>query len=222
MKAMPGSKKKPNRPPKTSATSAAGPRRGVGEVQPVQRQAKGYYSQGREAAQQFEQSLEGYVQEKPIQALLIAAGVGLLLGVLWKRADREIRFASQSRGRLTPVFFCAGQRNSSASRSPVPVVRLTEFQEKGCRRSTCPSSRVAGRCYVPTSRRRTRRSTRGRRAFRRRCAAARLRRPGLAASCRAIVQTPAFASHYLQARVDAIKLSIRQLVDFLPLSASSV
>ena len=48
-------------------------------------QAKGYYSQGREAAQEFEQTLESYVQEKPIQSILIAAGVGLLLGVLWKR-----------------------------------------------------------------------------------------------------------------------------------------
>jgi ElaB/YqjD/DUF883 family membrane-anchored ribosome-binding protein len=49
-------------------------------------QAKDYYSQGKDAAQEFEQSLESYVQEKPIQALLIAAGVGLLLGVLWKRS----------------------------------------------------------------------------------------------------------------------------------------
>ena len=48
-------------------------------------QAKGYYSQGREVAQEFEHNLESYVQDKPIQSLLIAAGVGLLLGVLWKR-----------------------------------------------------------------------------------------------------------------------------------------
>jgi ElaB/YqjD/DUF883 family membrane-anchored ribosome-binding protein len=34
---------------------------------------------------EMEQNLEQYVQEKPIQALLMAAGVGLLLGILWKR-----------------------------------------------------------------------------------------------------------------------------------------
>jgi ElaB/YqjD/DUF883 family membrane-anchored ribosome-binding protein len=34
---------------------------------------------------EMEQSLEAYVQEKPIQALLMAAGAGLLLGMLWKR-----------------------------------------------------------------------------------------------------------------------------------------
>ena len=49
-------------------------------------QATDYYEQGRERATQWEQSLESYVQEKPIQAVLIAAGVGVLLGLLWKRS----------------------------------------------------------------------------------------------------------------------------------------
>jgi ElaB/YqjD/DUF883 family membrane-anchored ribosome-binding protein len=49
-------------------------------------QATDYYEQGRQRATEMEQSLEQYVQEKPIQALLIAAGVGMLLGVLWKRS----------------------------------------------------------------------------------------------------------------------------------------
>ena len=49
-------------------------------------QATDYYEQGRQRATEMEQSLEQYVQEKPIQALMIAAGVGMLLGVLWKRS----------------------------------------------------------------------------------------------------------------------------------------
>jgi ElaB/YqjD/DUF883 family membrane-anchored ribosome-binding protein len=49
-------------------------------------QARNYYDQGRETAQQWEQSLEQYIQEKPLQSLMIAAGVGMLLGVLWKRS----------------------------------------------------------------------------------------------------------------------------------------
>ena len=48
-------------------------------------QATEYYDQGRQRAMEMEQNLEQYVQEKPIQALLMAAGVGLLLGILWKR-----------------------------------------------------------------------------------------------------------------------------------------
>ena len=49
-------------------------------------QASEYYEQGRQRAMDMEQNLEQYVQEKPIQALLMAAGVGLLLGILWKRS----------------------------------------------------------------------------------------------------------------------------------------
>ena len=35
---------------------------------------------------EWEESLENYVHEKPLQAVLIAAGVGVLLGLLWKRS----------------------------------------------------------------------------------------------------------------------------------------
>ena len=49
-------------------------------------QAQNYYQQGRERATEWEQSLENYVHEKPIQAVLMAAGVGVLLGLLWKRS----------------------------------------------------------------------------------------------------------------------------------------
>jgi ElaB/YqjD/DUF883 family membrane-anchored ribosome-binding protein len=48
-------------------------------------QASEYYERGRDMAQQWEQNLEGYIQEQPIKSILIAAGVGLLLGVLLKR-----------------------------------------------------------------------------------------------------------------------------------------
>ena len=49
-------------------------------------QASEYYEEGRRRAMEMEQSLEQYVQEKPIQSLLIAAGIGMLLGMLWKRS----------------------------------------------------------------------------------------------------------------------------------------
>ncbi len=44
-----------------------------------------YYEQGRQRAEEWEHSIESYVQEKPLQSLVIAAGVGLLLGLFWKR-----------------------------------------------------------------------------------------------------------------------------------------
>lgn len=44
-----------------------------------------YYDQGRDKAMEFEQNLEAYVREQPVKSLLIAAGVGCLLGILWRR-----------------------------------------------------------------------------------------------------------------------------------------
>jgi ElaB/YqjD/DUF883 family membrane-anchored ribosome-binding protein len=47
--------------------------------------ASEYYSAGRERALDFEQTLEERIREKPLQSVLIAAGVGILIGVLWTR-----------------------------------------------------------------------------------------------------------------------------------------
>ena len=49
-------------------------------------QAKEYYEKGRQAASEWEENLETYVKEQPLKALMIAAGVGVLLGILWKRS----------------------------------------------------------------------------------------------------------------------------------------
>ena len=45
-----------------------------------------YYQSGRDKAMQWESQVEDYVREQPIKSLLMAAGVGVLLGVLWKRS----------------------------------------------------------------------------------------------------------------------------------------
>jgi ElaB/YqjD/DUF883 family membrane-anchored ribosome-binding protein len=45
-----------------------------------------YYQQGREKALAWERELEGHIREKPLQSLLIAGGIGLLLGLLWRRS----------------------------------------------------------------------------------------------------------------------------------------
>jgi len=44
-----------------------------------------YYQQGRERVLAWQQQLQTQVQEKPLQTLLIAAGVGLLFGLLRRR-----------------------------------------------------------------------------------------------------------------------------------------
>ncbi len=55
------------------------------QYEQMKEQAGQYYEEGRRRAMEMEQTLEQYVQEKPIQSLLIAAGVGMLLGMIWKR-----------------------------------------------------------------------------------------------------------------------------------------
>lgn len=44
-----------------------------------------YYDQGREKAQRAQLSVEEYITEQPLKSILIAAGVGLLLGRFWMR-----------------------------------------------------------------------------------------------------------------------------------------
>jgi ElaB/YqjD/DUF883 family membrane-anchored ribosome-binding protein len=52
----------------------------------LRQQAQEYYETGRARAMEWEQGLEDYVRQQPVKSLLIAAGVGVILGALWKRS----------------------------------------------------------------------------------------------------------------------------------------
>jgi ElaB/YqjD/DUF883 family membrane-anchored ribosome-binding protein len=43
------------------------------------------YAEGREQLGAMEEYLEDSIRKKPLQSLMIAAGVGLLIGLLWKK-----------------------------------------------------------------------------------------------------------------------------------------
>jgi len=47
--------------------------------------ASEYYQAGKDKAAQWEEGIEEYVRQQPVKALVIAAGVGVLLGIIWKR-----------------------------------------------------------------------------------------------------------------------------------------
>jgi ElaB/YqjD/DUF883 family membrane-anchored ribosome-binding protein len=47
--------------------------------------ASDYVEQGRQKAQKWQEGMEGYIQERPLKSLMIAAGVGILLGLWWRR-----------------------------------------------------------------------------------------------------------------------------------------
>ena len=51
----------------------------------VSETASEYYGQGREKIGEFEQYLEDSIRTKPLQSVLLAAGVGMLIALLWKR-----------------------------------------------------------------------------------------------------------------------------------------
>jgi ElaB/YqjD/DUF883 family membrane-anchored ribosome-binding protein len=44
-----------------------------------------YYEQGREQVRAWQQQIEHQVREKPLQSLLLAAGIGLLIGLFKRR-----------------------------------------------------------------------------------------------------------------------------------------
>ena len=44
------------------------------------------YEQGRESLQDLNRTIEGQIRHRPLQALLVAGGIGVLLGLLWRRS----------------------------------------------------------------------------------------------------------------------------------------
>lgn len=48
-------------------------------------QATGYYKKGRKKAAELEGGIEDYIKDQPIKAMMIAAGVGMLFGLFWRR-----------------------------------------------------------------------------------------------------------------------------------------
>jgi len=44
------------------------------------------YEQGRESLQDLSRTIEGQIRQRPLQALLVAGGIGVLLGLLWQRS----------------------------------------------------------------------------------------------------------------------------------------
>jgi len=51
----------------------------------VSETASAYYEQGREQIAHVGQSLEEHIRGKPLQSVLMAAGLGMLLAFLWKK-----------------------------------------------------------------------------------------------------------------------------------------
>jgi len=55
------------------------------KVQEARDLARSTYERGKEKAVEWEESFEGYVKERPIKSLLVALGVGLIVGAVIAR-----------------------------------------------------------------------------------------------------------------------------------------
>jgi ElaB/YqjD/DUF883 family membrane-anchored ribosome-binding protein len=44
------------------------------------------YEQGRKSLQDLNRTIEGQIRQRPLQALLVAGGIGVLFGILWQRS----------------------------------------------------------------------------------------------------------------------------------------
>ena len=55
------------------------------KVAQVRASASEYCEEGRDKVQQVERSVERFIRQQPLRSVLIAAGVGMLLGGLWMR-----------------------------------------------------------------------------------------------------------------------------------------
>jgi ElaB/YqjD/DUF883 family membrane-anchored ribosome-binding protein len=55
------------------------------QFQNLRQTASDYYEHGREKAVELEHGFENYVRERPVKSVLIAAGIGLALGFIWRR-----------------------------------------------------------------------------------------------------------------------------------------
>lgn len=55
------------------------------KLEQARRSAADYYEQGRRKAGELEEQVEGYVRQKPIQSVLMAAGLGVIVGYCLSR-----------------------------------------------------------------------------------------------------------------------------------------
>ena len=73
-------------PPDQRRESGAEVRRMAQDISEQSKElATEYYQQGREKVLEWERQLVAQVRDKPLQSLLIAGGIGLLLGLLRQR-----------------------------------------------------------------------------------------------------------------------------------------
>lgn len=55
------------------------------KVGQLRENAAGYYEQSRDSVYQAERGVEQFIRDRPVKSVLVAAGIGVLLGGFWMR-----------------------------------------------------------------------------------------------------------------------------------------
>jgi hypothetical protein len=71
-------------PPETRPAPRAQPTAPARNVRELGRHTAATYQQNRDAAAEFVQTARERIREQPVQSVLIAAGVGVLIGIIWR------------------------------------------------------------------------------------------------------------------------------------------
>ena len=66
----------------SDVTTSGGRSTRTGEESNIKQNVREYLTRGKERAMELEEGFEGAIQEHPIRSVLIAAGVGALIGML--------------------------------------------------------------------------------------------------------------------------------------------
>ena len=75
--------------------------------------ASEYYQQGRQQMEAVEHTLEDGIRAKPLQSVLMAAGTGMLLTLLWKKENTDADYYRQGRQQAAD-YYRQGRQQAAA------------------------------------------------------------------------------------------------------------
>ena len=90
--------------------------------------ASEYYQQGRQQMEAVEHTLEDGIRAKPLQSLLMAAGAGMLLTLLWKKENTAADYYQQGRQQAADYYRQGRQQAAAVEHTLEDAMRTKPLQ----------------------------------------------------------------------------------------------
>ena len=90
--------------------------------------ASEYYQQGRQQMEAVENTLEDGIRAKPLQSLLMAAGAGMLLTLLWKKENTTADYYQQGRQQAADYYRQGRQQAAAVENTLEDGIRAKPLQ----------------------------------------------------------------------------------------------